>query len=134
MRPELLREVVAWLDRADRDLLLARRALEGPLPLGEGTAYHSQQAAEKALKAYLTARQQAFPRTHDLLSLVNDCSVSDPDFARFQQSARILTPYATLFRYPGGPIEPPLADARRGLDLAAEVVAFVRQRLSLASP
>lgn len=56
MRPESIREALEWLNRAHQDLLMAQRALSGPALLPDGAAYHAQQAAEKALKAFLTAR------------------------------------------------------------------------------
>jgi hypothetical protein len=40
-----------------------------------------------------------------------------------------LTPYATQFRYPGGPMSPPAADADQAVRLAQDVVSFVRGRL-----
>ena len=47
--PETLREALEWLDRAQRDLEVARRELGVDHPLLEMTAYHAQQAGEKAL-------------------------------------------------------------------------------------
>ena len=61
MQPSAIREAREWLERADLDLRLAERALQVPPPLAGGAAYHAQQAAEKALKAFLAAHNQAFP-------------------------------------------------------------------------
>jgi HEPN domain-containing protein len=61
----------AWLTRANHDLITARQTL---LLLDSPTdtpCFHAQQAIEKSLKALLTYRQTVFPRTHDLLRLLD---------------------------------------------------------------
>lgn len=56
-------EVAAWLAKADRELASARRLLDGNPPYLDTAVYHCQQAAEKALKALLTAIETRYPRT-----------------------------------------------------------------------
>jgi HEPN domain-containing protein len=102
-----------------------------PPVLAGGAAYHAQQAAEKALKAFLAAHDQPFPPTHNLNVLLPLCEALDTDFGRFRHTATALTPYATQFRYPGGPIEPAAVDAEAGLRDATDLVDFVRRRLNL---
>jgi HEPN domain-containing protein len=129
MRPEALEEAQDWLLRAQRDLLAVERALSGEPVLGDQAAFHSQQAAEKALKAFLAAHDHPFARTHNLERLVRLCQGIDPVFVGFTEAAHTLNPYVTQFRYPGGPLEPALEEAREALRLASEVIEFVRQRL-----
>jgi HEPN domain-containing protein len=126
MQPESQGQAREWLLRADRDILIAQRALEGSIPLGEATAYHAQQAAEKALKGFLVAHDLAFPFTHALVPLVRMCYEVTPAFAQFLAAAQLLTPYAVRFRYPEGPLEPPIEEAREALRLAGDIVRFVR--------
>lgn len=64
-----LREAREWLTRAQRDLQAARTQLHTSPPLPEMTAYHAQQAGEKALKAFLTLHRTPFRPTHDLVEL-----------------------------------------------------------------
>jgi hypothetical protein len=59
---------LAWIHRAEEDWLLACSALRRKVPLIYGATFHAQQCAEKYLKALLVSRQQAFPRTHDVVS------------------------------------------------------------------
>lgn len=129
MRPEALDESRDWLTRARRDLLVAEQALRAEPELAEQTAFHSQQAMEKALKAFLTAHDQLFPKTHNLERLVTLCQNIDREFVGFQPAARTLNPYSTQFRYPGGPLEPEISDAQEALRLAKEIVRFVARRL-----
>lgn len=129
MRPEAIEEAQDWLTRAERDLLVAERSLQGPMVLADAAAYHAQQAAEKALKGFLAAHEQPFPKTHDLLLLVTQCQNIDQDFTHFLSTARTLTPYAVRFRYPGGPLEPEASAAQEAFQLASELVQFVRMRM-----
>jgi len=128
MRPEALEEARDWLLRAQRDMLAVERALSVEPVLRDQAAFHSQQAAEKALKAFLTAPDHPFAKTHNLERLVRLCQSIDPTFVDFMEAAHTLNPYATQFRYPGGPLEPAPEEAREALRLASEVVEGVRQR------
>jgi HEPN domain-containing protein len=125
MRPEARREADEWMQRAQRDVLIAARALQGTPTLPDQAAYHAQQAAEKALKAFLAASNQRLQKTHNLEHLVTRCRTIDTNFGEFVRAARTLTPYATLFRYPGGPLEPTVDEAERAVQLAREIVEFV---------
>lgn len=48
-------EADEWITKAEEDLAAARRLLQDD-PLPTPAAFHCQQAAEKALKAFLVAR------------------------------------------------------------------------------
>jgi HEPN domain-containing protein len=122
-----------WFDRADRDLQVATLALDTDPMLGEAVAFHAQQAAEKALKGFLTAYGVAFPKTHELEGLVAKCTTIDPKFQQFMVAASILTPYATEFRYPGSRLEPLEAEARAAYQHATEILRFVRDVLANAA-
>ena len=91
--------------------------------------YHAQQAVEKALKGFLAAHDHLISRTHNLERLVQECCGIDLAFARFLPSARTLSPYATQFRYPGGPLEPEVPEAEEAIGLAEDIVQSVCQRL-----
>ena len=101
MAENLVRLTRDWLTKAAHDLQTARIVSEtsdGPL---DTAIYHCQQAAEKALKGWLTWRGGAAVKTHDLIRLIAEAADSTPDFAQFEEAAEILTPYVSAFRYPG---------------------------------
>lgn len=131
MLPEALKEARDWLTRAERDLLAATRSMEGATPLPDIAVYHAQQAAEKAVKAFLAAHDRPFPKTHNVVRLVQRCRQIDRDFHRYLAAARTLSPYAALFRYPGGPLEPETGEAEEDLRLATEMAQFVRSKLAI---
>ncbi len=90
-----------WLTKANHDLQNARivgATPDGPL---DTAIYHCQQAAEKALKGWLTWRGITVVKTHDLVRLIEDAVDDNPDFTKFEEAADTLTPYASAFRYPG---------------------------------
>ncbi len=132
MQPSPLAEAREWLSRAEQDLQAAERVLQTPPPLPAIAAYHAQQAAEKALKAFLAAHNTAFRPTHNLEELLQACLALDAGFGRLTTAAQTLAPYATRFRYPGGPTAPPVPEAEQALQLAEDLVGFVRERLGLS--
>jgi HEPN domain-containing protein len=77
---ELLRkEAAKWLRQAAKDRNAARVLLE---PEPSRSVFHSQQAAEKAVKAFLTFHQIPFRKTHDLADLGSQCATADSSLGR----------------------------------------------------
>ena len=102
-KAELVRE---WLTRAKHDLELSRIGAASENPPLDAAIYHCQQAAEKAVKGWLQAQDDPFPKTHDIERLVEQATNLHSDFQQFETAAEVLTPYASAFRYPGGSEEP----------------------------
>jgi len=119
-----------WLAKSARDLKLAEVLLSEELLDVEDALFHCQQAAEKALKAFLTWHDQPFRKTHDL---GQQCVQIEPGLRELTARAERLTDYVWMFRYPGGPAAPALEDARGSLLLAREVMEAIHQRLALLS-
>ncbi len=67
--------------------------------LWEACCFHAQQAAEKALKAYLAHAGVSFPYTHSIEELVDLACETEERFDRFREGGRMLTPYAVQVRY-----------------------------------
>ena len=125
-----IHEVRQWLLKADHDLRSARCLMSGDdEPLLDTAVYHCQQAAEKALKAYLTAHNVVFPKIHLLSPLLNLCGDIDETFLQLSDAAELLTPLATEFRYPGDIMEPDAADAEEAYTAAQSVVLFICLKL-----
>ena len=122
-------EAFAWLSKARRDVDSAERLIAGTPPYRDTATYHCQQSAEKALKAYLTASAIPFPKSHDLTVLVTLAAQSLPELALLSEAAIVLTPYATLFRYPDAVMEPSDDDVAEALQLAHSVVQTVERLL-----
>jgi HEPN domain-containing protein len=90
----------AWLEYGDHDLHTASFMTGSPKPPLEVIAYHLQQAAEKYLKAALSAHQIAIPKTHDLLCLNRLLAPVFPEIASLESDCDRLSDYGTVTRYP----------------------------------
>jgi len=115
--PLLLDEIRQWLRKAAEDLRTAEVAIGAGLLAP--AAFHCQQAAEKALKAFLVARGQEFRKTHNLEEIGSACAQLEPALRPVAEEAATLTEYAWLFRYPGAPRE-------LGSEEAAQALAKAR--------
>ncbi|MGA2726030.1 MAG: HEPN domain-containing protein [Bryobacteraceae bacterium] len=99
-------------------------------PAGIGGAFHSQQTAEKAAKAFLTFHDVPFRKTHDLNELGGQCAVLNPSLAPLFKEASDLTDYAVVFRYLDAPREPDESEATVALETAGRVFEEVSALLA----
>jgi HEPN domain-containing protein len=116
-------EIQQWLLKSQRDLEAARVLFEHGL--FDVVVYHCQQSAEKALKAYLVYQEVILQKTHNLVVLLESCLTFDIGFEILRDSAEVLTPYGTEFRYPGDTLEPERFEAEEALAIASLVLDFV---------
>jgi len=90
-----------WLRYAKSDLSTANHMFFDVNPKEtEISCYHTQQCAEKSLKAYLITKNIDPPRTHDLLELNNLCFAYEQCFSAIQNYCVSLNPYGVHVRYP----------------------------------
>jgi HEPN domain-containing protein len=124
---ELLRkEAAKWLRQAAKDRN-AGQVLVGPEP--SRSVFHSQQAAEKAIKRFLALHQIPFRKTHNLADLGSQCATVEPSLERILREVADLTDYASAFRYPDAPYEPDADEAARALAMATELCEEIRRRV-----
>jgi len=91
-----------WIDKAEGDFASAGREVRARKnPNYDSACFHSQQMAEKYLKAILQANQQPIPRTHNLLNLMGLCLPFAPGLALHQDILGLLDLYSVQYRYPG---------------------------------
>lgn len=83
---------------AERDLLTLR-SMTASAP-DESVGFHVQQAAEKALKAWLALLDERYPLTHNIETLMNLLAEKGADTEAFRGLID-YTPYAVEFRYTG---------------------------------
>jgi len=119
----------SWLIKASRDLLSARELAEARTPLLDTAAYHCQQAAEKAVKAFLLFHDTRFEKSHDIELLVSQAADVDPAWTDWIEAARLLTPLAVEYRYPGEFVEPEPDEFWEAFEAANNLYAFVLGRL-----
>ena len=111
-----------WMRFAHGDLEAACRPL-GPGGVRETLTFHAQQAAEKSIKAVLIHYGVPFPRSHSMEHLMGLIPPEVPRPACLLASVA-LTPYATVFRYPGGGESVSEEQCSEAARLAEAVVAW----------
>jgi len=116
-----------WLIKAGRDLRSAQNDYRDSPPITDTVCYHSQQAAEKSLKAILAFHRQEIPKVHFLPLLLDTCANYHPAILRFHEAAKRLAEYATSTRYPDDWREIPVEEALEALGNATEIYDFVRK-------
>jgi HEPN domain-containing protein len=116
---------LAWLQRARSDLQLGRAALDTKGVLPEDAAFHAQQCVEKALKALLIHREVAFPRTHAIEVLLDLLKAQGINIPEGVDESFELSEYAVQTRYPGEWEPVTQAEARKAIEQAGLVLAWV---------
>jgi HEPN domain-containing protein len=89
-----------WLRQAEKDLESARDSSKAEHY--EWACFQSQQAAEKALKAFLYSKGLRAILTHSIRDLVLDCSKYEKDFSNLLSQGKALDAYYISTRYPNG--------------------------------
>lgn len=89
-----------WLAQARHDVRAA--ALNWREGFAEIACFLAQQAAEKALKAFLYAQGERLVLGHATHRLVQGCAAYDPAFISLLDRCRLLDQYYIPTRYPNG--------------------------------
>jgi HEPN domain-containing protein len=91
-----------WVDKTENDFDAADLTLHGrEMPIVDAVCFHSQQCAEKYLKAFLQEHRIRFERRHELNVLLDLCVPLDGEFETLRDTLQSLEHYAVLIRYPG---------------------------------
>jgi HEPN domain-containing protein len=129
MRPPDHPDVRAWLDKAQRDLWMAELAMSDPRGLWDQVCFHSQQAAEKALKGLLIALELEVPRTRDLGYLLSRVLQPCPALGGIDEQAELRAQYGVAARYPGEVPDPLPDEATAALAAGRAIVDRVARAL-----
>jgi HEPN domain-containing protein len=92
--------------------------------------FHSQQIAEKMIKAYLTKNNIEFPKTHDVVLLIDKyCIPEKQNFSAIREECLLLTDYGILPRYPGDYFEASKSGALHAFESAKKIQNFISNLL-----
>ncbi len=129
--PEKIRDefVRQWLLRAEEDLSAARSLLTYEASFCATVCFHSQQAAEKYLKAFLTSRQVEFPKTHDIDEILDLIAPVNGKLSESLRGTILLTNYGVDVHYPGDFPNVTGSDARQAIQMAEKVRTLVLEVL-----
>lgn len=101
----------SWITKADEDIAAVELCLRAANPLINIAAFHTQQAAEKLLKAAIAAAGIEPPRVHDLAELADLAANAEPAVRAQAEQVETITSWAVLTRYPShGDTPPPTSE------------------------
>lgn len=133
MKPDPGIEARRWLAQADSDLAFAELASRERF--FAYACFHAQQAAEKALKAFLFARGAEHVVGHSVADLAAECATLDETFSPLVSRAGPLDRLYLPTRYPntlpgGIPAQAfDQSDAEQALGMARLVMTAVKRQL-----
>lgn len=122
-------KVSSWLKLAKEDLEWAKASFD--YKIYRGACFAAQQAAEKALKAYLVSKSIVAPKIHDLVTLNQECVKEEENFSKLEESCNILSPYYLSTRYPDVAQFEEFSEKQTQdvITQAEKVVTFVKSKL-----
>lgn len=117
-----------WEQKALNDLSTAEREiLVQNNPNYDAVCYHSQQAAEKIMKAVLIRAGKTPSKVHDLMILSKDLNKIGISINIPHKDLIFLSRSAVVYRYPGESAD--LSDAENAIRIARSIVKMMRDYL-----
>lgn len=126
VRAELVQQ---WMGKAEEDLNAAKSLVAYGETFPSTACFHSQQAAEKYLKAFLTYHQVEFPKTHAIAQLLDLVAAINTSLSEFLRDTIVLTSYGVAIRYPCDFPSVTSHDAQQAILLAEKVRKSVLESL-----
>ena len=123
-------DLSAWVDYAEEDFKASKILMRKSKPLTGPSCFHSQQCAEKYLKAMLIYKNVEFPKTQDLLALDTLCNNAGilTNFA--EEGVDKLSGYVSL-AYGPSDFQITSVEAQEALQISKTVRRFARSFLGL---
>ena len=109
-----------WLFRANEDIAVIESLSSTNIEFYTSTiCFHSQQAVEKFLKAFLIFHDVDFPKTHDLDYLILECQKIDNSFMDIDLKS--LSDLGVSIRYPDDFYVPEVKETREYIEISKEI-------------
>ncbi len=116
-----------WVKKAEHDLRTAKIILATDSELTDTAVYHTQQCAEKMLKAFLV-NNDIFPeKTHNLRVLLLRCIEINPSFEQLMPIVAEIVSFDTLYRYPGEEMLPDIETAHSAIAATEQIFSYINQ-------
>lgn len=117
-----------WLNRASRDLRIARLSFEIEDPDFVVACYLSQQWSEKSIKSFLALHGKRNIKRHDVSDLSDAVIAIDETAEPILREAATLDPYAIEIRYPESDFDLDSDMASEAIDIASQVHAYLLEK------
>jgi HEPN domain-containing protein len=119
-----------WFSKGNNDLVAGDYILTMQNPPTDTICFHSQQAAEKYLKGFLTFHGVEAPKIHGIEELISMCVKIDSEFSKLYDIGSDLSGYAVEVRYPTEEdYEITIIEAQQAIEIAKEFKKFVLNTL-----
>ncbi len=119
-----------WIDKAEGDWGSAQRDYRARKnPNYDSACFHTQQCAEKYLKARLQEGRIRFDKTHDLEELLWLALSIEPTWSSLQADLDFLNNFAIDYRYPG--VKATKQTAKDALTSCCQVRKIIRSAFGL---
>jgi HEPN domain-containing protein len=118
-----------WIEKAERDIKSAKILKEHECG-NDVVAFHSQQAVEKSLKAYLISKGEGIVSGHSLIYLCKVSEKHNSDFKKYIKDCGFLNQYYIETRYPAdNPLIVSDYEAEECVKIAEEIYNLVISKL-----
>jgi len=118
--------VEKWMQKAEEDFTTVQILLSNNEYAPSIVCFHCQQTTEKYLKAFLLFLNVDFPKSHDLLELLDNFILpANSVFDEIREEAIILTDYAVDTRYLDFLFNPSKEIAKEAFDAAVKIRKLV---------
>ena len=119
-----------WLNKASEDLRGAKILLKHEEAPTNIIGFLCQQCVEKSFKGFLEEHNVTFPRTHDLVLLVELCGKISDEFEILEQEVDIFEPFAVESRYEDNDLlYPNMEEVRSFFETTERIFNFVWDKI-----
>ena len=119
-----------WISKAEGDWTAAGTLFRSRKhPNYDGACFHTQQCAEKYLKARLEEAGITFGKTHDLEKLLSLALTVESSWSVLKRDLIFLTDFAVEYRYPGSSATK--AEAKEAIRRCGNVPSAIRNAFGL---
>lgn len=118
-----------WARKGESDLKNAEVLLEEGGTV-DAVCFHSQQAVEKYLKAFLVYHQFPIRKIHSLVVLAKQCAQKESRLLDFMNEYKTLEAYYIESRYPPETHIYTQEEGKEAYSLARQIVDFIKSLLS----
>ncbi|RLF03890.1 MAG: DNA-binding protein [Thermoprotei archaeon] len=117
-----------WIIKSQNDLKSAEILYKEDGPT-DSLCFHCHQAMEKILKAFLVFNKKEFPKTHDLVHLLNLCKKIDGSFKTMEDEASFLNRFYIEVRYPPEIAVYSKEECREAIEYTQELTQFIVNKI-----
>ncbi len=119
-----------WLLKAEHDYKTAKLILENDKSLLDMAIYHTQQSVEKSLNGFLNFHNKPLAKTHNVRLLLEYCVDIEEELKSLMEDVFLVSPFDTLFRYPGQELAPNEETLKRAIKSAERVLLVIRENVN----